>query len=83
MVSTQRHTVRRFHGCKGALVFPPFPPAWCLHAGAWQPGACCGSLPGAGGGQEAIAQANARQKGRSGQGPLSDEVEGCEVTQTL
>lgn len=42
-----------------------------------------GAYPGGGPGQEAIAQANARQKGRSGQGPLSDEVKGCEVTQTL
>ena len=22
----------------------PSPPAWCLHSGAWQPDACCGSL---------------------------------------
>lgn len=57
------HIVRRFHCCKLALTFPPFPPCPCLHSGAWQPCAWCGSKHR--GRQEVVAQGNPRQKGRS------------------
>lgn len=72
--------VRRFCCRELALTFPPFPPARCLNPGAWQPCAWCKHLQWRARGD---GPGESPAKGHFCQGPLSDEVKGCEVTQTL